>query len=61
MADDPKKKGRDSKTISNQPHELKYAAKKAGVKPADVKQAKENTGSTKRGIIEKELAKAKKR
>ncbi len=60
MPDDPKKKGRDSKTISSQPHEIKYAAKKAGVKEDDVKQAKKNTGSTKRGIIEKELAKIKK-
>ncbi len=61
MPDDPKKKGRDSKTISNQSHELKHAAKKAGVKIADVKQAKKNTGSTKRGIIEEELARAKKK
>lgn len=60
MPDDPKKKGRDSKTISNQLHELKHAAKKAGVKVDDVKQAKKNAGSTKRGIIEKELAKVKK-
>ncbi len=61
MPDDPKKKGRDSKTISNQPHELKYSAKKAGVKTDDVKQAKKSTGSTKRGIIQDELAKAKKK
>lgn len=60
MPDDPKKKGRDSKTISDQLHELKYAAKKAGVKTGDVKQAKKNTGSTKRGVVENELAKVKK-
>jgi len=32
MADNPKKRGKDSKTISNQDYELGYAAKKAGVK-----------------------------
>ena len=59
MADNPKKRGKDDKTISNQNHELAYAAKKAGVKKEDVKKAKAATKSTRRSIIESELKKIK--
>ena len=59
MADNPKKRGKDSKTISNQDYELKYAAKKAGVKKEDVKNAKAATKTTRRTVIEAELKKVK--
>ena len=59
MADNPKKHGKDGKTISNQDYELAYAAKKAGVKKEDVKKAKAETKSTRRTIIESELNKLK--
>ena len=59
MADNPKKRGKDGKTISNQDYELAYAAKKAGVKKEDVKKAKATTKSTRRTIIESELKKIK--
>ena len=59
MADNPKKRGKDGKTISSQDYELAYAAKKAGVKKEDVKKAKAATKSTRRTIIESELKKLK--
>ncbi len=59
MADNHTKRGKDGKTISNQNHELAYAAKKAGVKKEDVKKAKAATKSTRRSIIESELKKIK--
>jgi Protein of unknown function (DUF3606) len=59
MADNPKKRGKDSKTISDQEYELAYAAKKAKVKKEDVKNAKAITGSTRRSIIEAQLKKVK--
>lgn len=59
MADNPKKRGKDGKTISNQNHELAYAAKKADVKKEDVKKAKAATKSTRRSVIEAGLKKVK--
>lgn len=59
MADNPKKRGKDGKTISNENHELAYAAKKAGVKKEDVKKAKAVTKTTRRSVIESELKKTK--
>jgi hypothetical protein len=59
MADNPKKRGKDGKTISNQNHELAYVAKKAGVKKDDVKKAKAATKTTRRSVIEAELKKVK--
>ncbi len=59
MADNPKKRGKDGKTISNQNYELAYAAKKAGVKKDDVKKAKAATKTTRRSVIEAELKKVK--
>lgn len=52
MADNPKKRGKDGKTISNQNYELAYAAKKAGVKKEDVKKAKAANKTTRRSVIE---------
>lgn len=41
MADDLKKKGkRDSARMSDQPHEVKYVARKHGKSSAEVRQAK---------------------
>jgi hypothetical protein len=60
MSDDPTKKIRDSKTISTQPHELKYAAKKTDINLNDVTQAKKNPGITKLRKLKKELLKLKK-
>ncbi len=59
MADNPKKRGKDGKTISNQDYEIAYAAKKAGVKNQDVKNAKATTKSTRRSVVEAELKKIK--
>lgn len=59
MADNPKKRGKDGKTISNQDYEIAYAAKKAGMKKQDVKNAKAATKSTRRSVIEAELKKIK--
>lgn len=59
MADNPKKRGKDGKTISSQDYELAYAARKAGVKKEDVKKAKTATKSTRRTNIESELKKLK--
>jgi hypothetical protein len=59
MADNPKKRGKDGKTISNQNHELAYTAKKAGVKKEDVKKAKAAIKTTRRSVIEAELKKIK--
>ena len=60
MSDDPKKKRRDSKTISTQPHELKHAVKKLDINLNDVTQAKKNPGITKLRKLKKELLKLKK-
>jgi hypothetical protein len=60
MSDDPKKKRRDSKTISTQPHELKHAAKKPDTNLNDLTQAKKNPGITKVRKLKKELLKLKK-
>ena len=59
MADNPKKRGKDGKTVSNQNHELAYAAKKAGVKKEDVKKAKAANKTTRRSVIEAGLKKVK--
>lgn len=59
MPDNPKKREKDGKTISNQNHELAYAAKKGGVKKQDIKNAKVATKSTRRSVIEAEIKKIK--
>ncbi len=42
-------------SVSEQPHELKYEAKKEGTTPKKVEAAKQATGSNKRAAVEKKL------
>jgi len=42
-------------SVSEQPHELKYEAKKTGTTPAKVEAAKKSTGSNQREKVEKKL------
>jgi hypothetical protein len=42
-------------SVSEQPHELKYEAKKEGATPKKVEAAKKSTGSNKRAAVEKNL------
>lgn len=60
MPDDPKKMGRDNKAISNQPNELKFAAKKSDINLNDLTQVKKKPGITKLKKLTKELLRLKK-
>jgi hypothetical protein len=42
-------------SVSAQPHELKYEAKKEGTTPTKVAAAKKSTGSNQRATVEKKL------
>lgn len=42
-------------SVSEQPHELKYEAKKTGTSPAKVEAAKKSAGSNQRGEVERKL------
>jgi len=42
-------------SVSEQPHELKYEAKKEGTTAKKVEAAKQETGSNKRTTVEKKL------
>ena len=42
-------------SVSEQPHELKYEAKKTGTTPKEVEAAKKSAGSNKRAAVEKKL------
>ena len=42
-------------SVSEQPHELKYEAKKEGISPKKVEAAKKASGSNQRSAIEKKL------
>jgi len=42
-------------SVSEQPHELKYEAKKEGTSPKKVEAAKKSSGSNQRSAIEKKL------
>jgi len=42
-------------SVSEQPHELKYEAKKEGTTAKKVEAAKKETGSNKRATVEKSL------
>jgi hypothetical protein len=42
-------------SISEQPHELKYEAKKEGTSPKKVEAAKKSAGSNQRSAVEKKL------
>ena len=44
-------------SVSEQPHELKYEAKKTGTSTAKVEAAKKSAGSNQRSVIEKKLNK----
>lgn len=44
-------------SVSEQPHELKYEAKKIGTSPAKVEAAKKSAGSNQRSEVEKKLKK----
>ena len=45
----------ERRSVSEQPHELKYEAKKKGTTPGKVQAAKKATGSNQRNVIEKKL------
>lgn len=45
----------DRHSVSEQPHELKYEAKKTGTNAAKVESAKKSTGSNQRSTLEKKL------
>ena len=42
-------------SVSEQPHELKYEAKKTGTSTNEVESAKKEAGSNKRSAVEKKL------
>lgn len=42
-------------SVSEQPHELKYEARKEGTTPKNVEAAKQAAGSNKRAAVEKKL------
>lgn len=42
-------------SVSEQPHELKYEAKKTGTSTAKVETAKKESGSNKRATVEKAI------
>jgi hypothetical protein len=42
-------------SVSEQPHELKYEAKKTGTSAKEVEAAKKEAGSNKRSAVEKKL------
>jgi hypothetical protein len=42
-------------SVSEQPHELKYEARKEGTTAKNVEEAKKSTGSNKRAEVEKKL------
>jgi len=44
-------------SVSEQPHELKYEAKKQGTTAKDVGAAKKSAGSNQRSAVEKQLKK----
>lgn len=46
-------------SVSEQPHELKYEAKKEGTSAKNVEAAKKSTGSNQRRTVEKKLASKK--
>lgn len=46
-------------SVSEQPHELKYEAKKEGTSAKNAEAAKKSTGSNQRKTVEKKLASKK--
>lgn len=47
----------ERRSVSEQPYELKYEAKKTGTTAAKVEAAKKSTGSNQRSAVEKKLNK----
>jgi hypothetical protein len=47
----------ERRSVSEQPHELKYEAKKEGTTPKKVEATKKSTGSNQRNAVEKKLNK----
>ncbi|HZZ74611.1 MAG TPA: DUF3606 domain-containing protein [Puia sp.] len=47
----------ERRSVSEQPHELKYEAKKTGTSTAKVEAAKKSSGSNQRSAVEKKLNK----
>jgi len=47
----------ERRSVSEQPHELKYEAKKEGTTPGKVEAAKKAAGSNQRNAVEKQLNK----
>jgi hypothetical protein len=47
----------ERRSVSEQPHELKYEARKEGTTAAKVEEAKKATGSNQRSVIERKLNK----
>lgn len=45
----------EKRSVSEQPHELKYEAKKTGTTPKKVEAAKKSTGSNQRVNLEKKI------
>lgn len=45
----------ERKSVSEQPHELAYEAKKTGTSKDEVESAKKSTGSNQRSAIEKKI------
>lgn len=46
----------EGRSVSEQPHELAYEAKKAGTTPQKVSDAKKSAGSNQRSPVEKKLS-----
>jgi hypothetical protein len=49
----------ERRSVSEQPHELKYEAKKEGTTPKKVEAAKKESGSNQRDQVEKKLTRKK--
>lgn len=47
----------ERRSVSEQPHELKYEARKEGTTPKKVEAAKKSAGSNQRSAVEKKLNK----
>jgi len=47
----------ERRSVSEQPHELKYEAKKTGTSTKEVEAAKKSAGSNQRSVVENKLSK----
>ncbi len=53
MADDPKKRGQDSKLVSQQQHEVDYLVKTTGKPRAEVERAIKEVGPSREKVLKK--------